>query len=269
MDISVKDFLVNKDDVFKKHFLKCFSLFYEIDFYKQKETFVSEKDLKKIIDITQKSILEKDITFDLEKKRFYNVDLEIERGVFVPQFDTEILVEKVLEYKNEFNKGLEVGIGTGAISISIMKNSLIEMSGIDINEKAINLTRKNIEKNKLNYKSNFKLGDVFNYNQNSDFDFLISNPPYIKRKDKFISKWVIDNQPEEALYAEEEGLKFYFFLINNYRKFIKDRGMMFFEIGFQQKNEIEEFLFGKQFIESFKFEKDLSSNWRCLIIKFK
>ncbi len=268
--INVEEFLKTKDILFKKHFLKCFSLFFEDDtIFISQNKLISDTKLNKLIEITNKSIEGKDITFELGKKRFFNINLDIMEGVFVPQFDTEILVEQVLEFKKNFTNGIEIGLGSGAISISIMKNSNIIMKGIDINPKSIILGKRNLIKNNLEWNNQFEIGDVLSYENLNKFDFLVSNPPYIDENDVNISEWVKHNQPYESLYAKDEGLFFYKYLIDNFSFFIKEHGMMFFEIGFNQKEKIEKILKNNNSIEFYKFKKDYSSNWRCLIIKFK
>ncbi len=271
--INVNDYLKKYDNNFVKEFKKIFLNYFELDKsfinLTSKEENILKEDLKKIIKITEKHIDGVDVTFELGKRKFYNIELNLTKGVFVPQFDTEILVDSVLEYKNTFKNGIEIGVGTGAISISIMKNSDILMNGIDVNELAIELSKNNLIKNNLIYDNNFKLENVFDSCEEKKYDFLVSNPPYIDVGDKNISMWVKENQPKEALYAKDKGLEFYKYLIDNYKNFINNQGMMFFEIGFNQKEILEKYLINNDFIEFFNFRKDYNSNWRVLMIKFK
>ncbi len=273
--IKISDFLINYSDLFKKKFLNYYLNYYELDLKNKEELLeliIEFKKIKKIKKIVKKDLSNKDTTFLLSKKRIYNVDLKIKKGVFVPQYDTEILIEEILKNKKNFKNGLEVGVGTGVISISIIKNSNIKMTGIDLSKKAIKLTKKNLLKNDINNNENiFFKKNILNFSPKKKYDFIISNPPYIDKKNEIndVEKWVKKNQPKKSLYAKENGHFYYKYLINNWIKYINPGGYIFFEIGHKQQELLFKLIKDNLDVENFYFVKDYSNNYRCLVIKFK
>lgn len=224
------------------------------------ENKIDKKIIKKSKSILEKKKKGKDITFDLKTKYFFNSYLEIRKKVFVPQFDTEGLIPIVIENISKDKKGLEVGAGTGAISIALSKLGY-KMKSIDISRKAINLSKKNAFLNKVEI--DFKKQNIFNFQPQEKYDFLISNPPYIKYGDKEVEKWVKKNQPKKALYSKNNGLLFYEFLIKNINKYVNENGFLFFEIGHNQKKEIQGFLEHKKY----NFLEDINGLERYLVIQ--
>ncbi len=187
------------------------------------------------------------------RNNFFNV----KKGVFVPENETEELIDLINNYKT----GIEVGTGTGVISISLSLKK-IKMVAIDISTKSIKLAKLNAKKN--NTVVDFKREDIFKYVPDTKFDFLVSNPPYISVGDPLVENWVKKNQPYKALYAKKNGLEFYEFLISNRKKFVKPGGKLFFEIGWNQKNELE-----KKILKSLKYNfiSDINNYYRYLIIE--
>ena len=229
-----------------------------------KVSFFNYLKLKKI---TSYLIKRKDYTFLLNFKKFYNVKILIKKGVFVPQYDTEKLVDHVLKEKNNFKKGIEIGIGTGAISIAISNNSNIFMDGIDISQKAINLAKKNILLNNLKEKNHFFKKNIFKLTIQKKYDFIVSNPPYISKKDPLVTKWVKKHQPKKALYAEKNGMLFYDYIIKNCKKLLKNNGHIFFEIDYQKKENLLKLIkANKSIIKDYLFDRDFNNKIRYLIL---
>ncbi|NOQ50440.1 MAG: HemK family protein methyltransferase [Mycoplasmataceae bacterium] len=207
----------------------------------------------------------KDLTFEIGYKHFYNLKLSIVKGVFVPQFDTETLVDYVLK-NYQSGCGFEIGLGTGAISLAIIKNSEIAMIGIDSNKKAIKLTEQNQKENSLETKEfSFFTSTFPKVNIEGKVDFIISNPPYIDRDDRFLSQWVKQNQPPEALYAKNNGLAFYELIFANYKKWLKPGGEIILEIGFNQKNDLFKIITNN--FKKYNFYKDIQGHDRLLVLK--
>ena len=247
----------------RKEFLTQYSIYKGIDrssFFTNEKIDVNLADYFKAKKILKTILEEGDLTFIVGYKYWYKDRFKLQKGVFVPQYDTEDILELV---DPKYKKGLEVGVGTGVISISLTKYFNKDMTAIDINMKAINLSDYNAMKNEVEI--NLKERDVFEYKPKEKFDFLISNPPYIDKEEE-LDAWVEKEQPSEALYADDHGLKFYKFLIDNYQTFIKKGGAMYFEIGYNQKEQLERYLSSKPF--KYNFRKDISGNWRYMEVIF-
>ncbi len=220
------------------------------------------KYLQKLIDE------QKDYTFQLGYRYFYGLKLFLLKGVFVPQFDTEGLVQLVLQNLNPKQNlnGFEVGFGSGAISLALAKNSNWTIDAIDSNDYAYILARQNQEHNfKFVPKINWIHNDLLFYESTKKYDFIVSNPPYIDENDPLVSRWVLENQPFDALFSKEKGLKHFHYILEFANKNLKPNGIIFLEMGFQQKEVLINLFQNKPY--SFEFHLDINQNWRFVILK--
>ena len=197
-----------------------------------------------ICDKIKKHFLEKQPVSYLTKKCFFNGNsFEIQPGVFIPQHDTEILVSKTLELISEIWTCddkldiLEIGTGSGNISISLAKNNNIwKIKSLDINKKALSVARNNARNLNVDNIIFFK-SDVFS-NVQGKFDVIISNPPYIGIEEYNHLDSYTKAQPKEALVADNNGYWFYQEIAEKSRFFLKDKFLLIFEIGYKQQDEI-------------------------------
>lgn len=171
---------------------------------------------------------------------FFDLNLNVNKNVLIPRFETEELVEKLIKYITEyFNypiKILDMGTGSGCIALTLKKklnNCTVDASDISI--KALEVARENAKKNNLDV--NFIESDIFN-NINSKYDCLVSNPPYIAY-DEEIMDIVKNNEPKNALYADNNGLYFYEQILKNVKDYLKKKNIIAFEIGEHQGEKIK------------------------------
>ena len=171
---------------------------------------------------------------------FYGNIFKVTKDTLIPRFETELLVEKSINYINKCYKDkrvdiLDIGTGSGCIAITL--NKLLDNSrvtAVDISKNALDVAREN---NKINNTDvNFIESDVFS-NINDKYDVIISNPPYISY-DEDIMDVVYNNEPHMALYADDNGLYFYDKILMECRKYLNDRFFIAFEIGYKQGNDI-------------------------------
>ena len=204
----------------------------------------------------------------LGKSYFYNDEFFTPPGTFIPRPETELIVDCIrkdfsrLEKKNV----LEIGSGTGCLSISIAKlYKNFSITGIDISEKAIETSITNAKK--LNC-SNIKFikQDFFKMNFNR-YDIVISNPPYLALEEVgFLDESVKNHDPLMALSDNKDGLSFYKFFVNNIDLFLEKDGSMYFEIPNSSITEIIiELVKNNQKINS-KIFKDFEGNNRVIKI---
>ena len=157
--------------------------------------------------------------------------INVNSNVLIPRFETELLVEKTINYiKKYFNKKVKIidlGTGSGAIAISLKKKLDAVVDAIDISDVALEIARENAKEN--NTQINFYESDMFN-DVNDKYDVIISNPPYISY-DEEIEDVVKDNEPAIALFADNHGLEFYEKILSKASKHICDRAIIAFEIG--------------------------------------
>lgn len=197
---------------------------------------------------------------------FYGNNLKVNENVLIPRFETELLVEKTIKYiKKYFNKKISIvdlGTGSGCIAITLKKEIDCEVDAVDISIDALNVARDNAKSNNISI--NFILGDMLN-NLDKKYDVIISNPPYI-RYDEEIMDIVKNNEPNIALYAEDNGLYFYKDILKNAKKNLKRKSIIAFEIGMEQGNDIKKYAL-KYFPKSkILIEKDYNDRDRFIFI---
>lgn len=171
---------------------------------------------------------------------FFDLNLNVNKNVLIPRFETEELVEKTLDYINKYFsssiKILDMGTGSGCIALTLkkkLKNCIVDASDISI--KALEVAKENAQKNNLEV--NFIQSDIFD-NINDKYDCLISNPPYIAY-DEEIMDIVKNNEPNNALYAKKNGLYFYEEILKKAINYLNEKNLIAFEIGESQGEQIK------------------------------
>ena len=195
------------------------------------------------------SLIEKHIKEDVPLSHlvgfeyFYDRKYKVTKDVLSPRMETEELIYKVIEYvkassKNNF-KILDLCTGSGIIAITLKKELSqfsIDVVASDISEEAIKVAKENAQSHDATIK--FVKSDIFN-NIDDKFDIIVSNPPYIDRKDEVtMQDNVLKYDPHLALFAEEEGMYFYRKIIEQANDYLNENGVIFFEIGYDQKDKI-------------------------------
>ena len=198
---------------------------------------------------------------------FLGYKIMVQRGVLIPRFETEELVEWALKSLKSGDKVLDLGTGSGCITVALAKEA--EKKGIrdltlyasDITDSALRTS----EENFLNYdldvttrKANVLIGL-------EKFDKIISNPPYIKTNEKKdMDKNVLQNEPKEALFAGKDGLDFYKKFVKQVRDHLNSHGEFFLEFGFNEEEQLKE-LFAKELPDfEIEFRKDMAGKPRMV-----
>ena len=209
------------------------------------------------------------IQYITNKQEFMKLDFYVDENVLIPQPDTEILVEKAIEEakKIENVEILDMCTGSGCIGISIAKNiENAKVTLVDISENVIEIAKKNALRNKVESQLTFIQSNMFEKVEKK-FDIIVSNPPYIKtdvipKLDK-----QVQNEPHIALDGGKDGLKFYKIIIEEAKKYLKENGKLILEIGYDQKEEVENLIKQSRQYKKIEVIKDLSQNDRVIIGK--
>ncbi len=201
------------------------------------------------------------------KKFFWNSEFFVTNDTLIPRPDTELIVENALNLTKNKTKIniLEIGVGSGCILLSILKERKNFFgTGIDISKKCLNISKINaiylnvISRLKL-YKSNV---DKFNLGK---YDLIVSNPPYIKKLNlKYLERDVAEFEPKLALDGGLDGLSEIRKVVKKSSELIKKNGKFILEIGFDQKNKVINILKKEGFYIN-STQKDLAKNDRCIV----
>jgi len=197
---------------------------------------------------------------------FYGYNFLVNKDVLIPRFETEELVDRTIKYVHKYFDDsvriVDLGCGSGCISISLSKELGINVDAVDISPDALGVARENCVKN--NASVNFYLGNMLEP-LHDKYDVIISNPPYISY-DEEIDEIVKINEPSLALYADNDGLYFYEEILKKCKKYLNDRFLIAFEIGYTQGERIKEFALKYLGDVSVSVEKDLSGRDRFVFI---
>ena len=231
------------------------------------EKLLSNKDYKNFRKLIFNRLRNKPIAYLTGEKSFWKYEFEINDKVLIPRPDTELIIEQVLKiYKNKCNINfLEVGVGSGCIILSILKEKKSFLGkGIDLSKECIKISKKNAIKLRVQNRLKLFKSDIDNFTSGK-YDLIISNPPYIKKLDlKNLDKDVVDYEPKLALDGGLDGLSKIRKIVKKSSELIKLNGKLIIEIAHDQKKMVKYILRQNGFFIN-KVVKDLGGNDRCII----
>ena len=204
------------------------------------------------------------------QQEFMKLMFYVDENVLIPRPDTEILVEEVIKLAKSINakKILDLCTGSGAIAVSLAK--YIEGSQItatDISRKALSIAKLNATNNDVEDRITFVSSDLFQNISEEKYDIIVSNPPYIKRKVIKTLDEEVKREPIIALDGGNDGLDFYKKIIGNAYQYLKYKGYLCLEIGYDQKDEVIDLINKEEkYIDTYS-KKDLFDNDRIVITK--
>lgn len=227
---------------------------------------------EEICQLYQQKVLElqnnKPIQYVIGNVNFYGEEFIVNEKTLIPRFETEELVEATMGYLDDFFghfnlKGIDLGTGTGCIGLTL-KRLLpdLDMTLVDISKDALEVTEENRKKQQLEVSI---IESDFFQNVDGMFDFIISNPPYIKENEE-IETIVKENEPHLALYAGTDGLDCYRKILSQCKNHLNSKFMIAFEIGYQQKVPLAELIHQELGDVVVMCKKDLSGKDRMLFV---
>ena len=203
-------------------------------------------------------------------QEFMKMNFYVNEDVLIPRPDTEVLVEEVIKIAKKINakKILDLCTGSGAIAVSLAKyiqNS--EITAVDISREALKVAKLNAKNNEVENQITFVESNLFEKIPKQKYDMIVSNPPYI-RKDviKTLDK-EFQEEPEIALDGGYDGLDFYRKIIHLSEEYLKFRGYLCLEIGYDQKIDVIELIEKEEKYVDTYGKKDLYGNDRVIITK--
>ena len=210
------------------------------------------------------------IAYIIEKKEFWSKSFKVSKDTLIPRPETELLVDELIKiFSGKQISILDIGTGSGCIIISLLSN--LEKSfgtGIDISRDAILIAKKNAKKHQLKNRVKFFKKSTDNL-FGKKFDLIVSNPPYIEKKDiKNLSDDIKKYEPIMALDGGNDGLDLIKKFIYKSRLILKIKGTLALEIGREQFKKVSKILIDNNFRIKHVI-KDYKDNIRCIIANYK
>jgi len=244
-----------------------------IDLYTQFDKEVSKEDSKRLEELVQRASEHEPIAYLIGRKEFYSIDLEVTKDCLIPRPETELLVDKALEFlrgRQGRQFVCDLCTGCGCIAIAIAKNfSEADIIATDISEAALKQAEMNIERHKLKERIKLLCGDLFEpfvpQIDRTKFDLIACNPPYVSSAEyEKLDRNVKDYEPREALYGGEDGLDVYRRIVSEAADYLKADAALIVETGYRQGESVKK-LFEQAGFGKIKIEKDFQNNDRVVI----
>ena len=228
---------------------------------------LNKKDLDKFYSLIEQRSLGNPVAYLINNKFFWKSNFFVNNNTLIPRPDTELIIENFLRLTKKKNRisVLEIGVGSGCILLSILKErGNIYGTGIDISKNCINISKLNAQRLGVNSRLKLYKSDVDKFNLGK-YDFIVSNPPYIEtNKIKYLDRDVAVYEPRLALDGGLDGISETRKVIKKSSELIKKKGIFILEIGYDQKNKVINLLKKEGFYIN-SVEKDLANNDRCIV----
>jgi release factor glutamine methyltransferase len=197
------------------------------------------------------------------QREFWSMDFMVDESTLIPRPETETLIEYVLENHSHHSslKLLDMGTGTGAIAIVLAKeNPGWQVHACDISPQAIQLAKRNRDKHEINNLTLLK-SDWFSDIDGTDYDIIISNPPYIDADDPHLNQGDVRFEPASALISDNQGMKDIEHICSQAKGHLNNAGWLIVEHGYDQAEKVAD-CFAKNGYSEITQKKDLSSHIR-------
>lgn len=218
------------------------------------------------------------VAYIIGRKEFMSLEFFVNKHVFIPRPETELLVETVIDFSKKMKNTifiLDLGTGSGNIAISCayyIPNCRV--IAIDIKPEIIKIAKMNARKHKVAKKIKFLVGNLFSplalSKYKNKFDFILSNPPYISHSEFYrLAPEIKKFEPKIATYGGKDGLKIIKRIIEKGPQFLKSGGKLILEIGANQTEKIKELILANPAYKfsSFCVQKDLNGLDRIIIVE--
>lgn len=230
---------------------------------------ISDKAYDRYLNMINRRKDNEPIAYITGTKEFMSLDFEVEKQILIPRPETEHIIEYVLEQDIKNANVLDICTGSGAIAVSVayyMKDAVV--TAIDINDKCIEVATKNAKKHGVDNRCKIIKADALKeFDFENRFDIIISNPPYIKSQDVLqLEKDVKDYEPHLALDGGDDGLVFYRTISKNAYNILKDNGIIIYEIGYDQADDVCQILKNEKYTQ-IKVIKDFAGHDRIVTAK--
>lgn len=246
-----------------------------LDLYLNKKLYLDKDNSTFISSALKRRIYGEPIQYILGKTEFMGLSFKVNKDVFIPRPDTEILVETVVKLASSVNWSvpelniLDLGTGSGCIAISLAKSlKNAKLTATDISKEALEIAKENALLN--NVEINFLQSDLFNSYPLplTPYHLIISNPPYIPTQELDNLQLEIKYEPRMALDGGEDGLDFYRWISKLVPAYFKVNGFLIMEMGFKQKDALKDILEKSGDFKIIEIVKDYNNIDRVIVAQY-
>ena len=198
-------------------------------------------------------------------QEFYGLEFQVTPDVLIPRPETEHAVEVALARLQPGDRVIDIGTGSGAIAVAIAKTApATNVTASDLSAKAVRVARANAKRNAASVE--FFVSDLAAAIQPNSFDVVVSNPPYVPRKDIGGLQRELRHEPSIALFGGEDGFEIYQRLVPEAAAIVKPGGWLIMELGYSSRAAIEELLSVPQW-QTPEFHQDLAGLDRVVSVR--
>ena len=247
-----------------------------IDLYLQYDRPLIPSELEGFKALIKRRVGREPVAYIRGSKEFWSMDLKVTPDVLIPRPETECLVEAVLSHLLDTNGGkakkvLDLGTGSGAIVLALASQSSDHLFfASDLSSKALEVASENAKRHGLEKRVCFFSGDWFYPFRNNAvlFDFIVSNPPYIRSDDiGRLQPEVCEYEPRMALESEKDGLGAIRHIVQQAHAYLNHDGYLLLEIDHNQKNDVRHIIDQTDQYQEVSFSKDYSGYYRVVEMK--
>jgi len=206
------------------------------------------------------------VQYIIGEKEFMSLTFKVTKDVLIPRNDTETLVEYIIDrYGNAENEMsiMDIGTGSGCIAVSLAYYLKSNVTAVDISQNAIDIAKENAKANGVESRIRFIQHDILQgfpgTVAGNSLDVIVSNPPYIRPEViEQLQREVKDYEPRLALDGGADGLRFYRMIIRAAHEYLKDNGLLAFEVGHDQSRQVSSLIEETQQYKNIEIIKDLA-----------
>jgi len=247
-----------------------------IELYTQFDKVIAKEQLDRLHGLVKRAARHEPIAYLTGAAEFYSLRFELTRDCLIPRPETEVLVERAVEFlRGRQGRQLvcDLCTGCGCVAVAIAKNYAdAQIAATDISEAALITAAKNIDGHGLSERVELLCGDLFEpllpYLDEKKFDLIVCNPPYVSESEyEKLASNIKDYEPKSALLAGADGLDVYRRIVPSARQFLKEDGGLMLEIGPGRSQNVCELLNEAGLFSEIVVEKDALENDRVITAK--
>jgi len=244
-----------------------------IDLYARYHNVVGKEQLDELHGLVKRAGRHEPVVYLVGKTEFYSLELEITPDCLIPRPETELLVQRAIEYlrtRDGAQHVCDLCTGSGCIAVAIAKHhGDARVIATDISSGALDIAARNVTKYDLDKRVELLCGDLFEplvpQLDVAPLDLIVCNPPYVSAAEyEALEKNVKDYEPPGALLAGDDGLDVYRRICKDVDPFLKPAAPLMLEIGYAQGPAVRDLLETTGLFAEIKIEKDQNNNDRIV-----